>query len=424
VKPFALLAALILAGAATIAHAQEAPPRPDPVAQDERATTPVAFFNEPNILDKAIRYGSQFASSGDGGETKNGFYPEFGDMITGAGWISGGPGYRHWLFGDRLFVDASAALSWRMYKMTQARVELPKLARSRITAGAQLRWQDLTQVTYFGAGPDSLETDRSEYRMESANIVGYVTGKPTQWLSIKGKVGWITRPSIHAPGGTFERGYPDTRTVFPDDPVYQLTEQPNFLHGEVGVVADTRDHRGYPSEGGVYQASWSQYADREIDRFSFHRFEAEAAHFFPVASDRIVLIAHGWFAGSRADEGQEVPFYLQPTLGGASSLRSYTSYRFHDNNLVLVNAEARVRIFEHVDWAVFADAGNVAPKAGDLDFARRSYGIGFRVHTRQATVARMDVAHGDEGWQVLFRVNDPFRFSRVSRRTAPVPFVP
>ena len=160
-KPISLFAALILAGATTIAHAQEAPPNPDPVAQDERATAPVGFFNEPNILDKAIRYGSQFASSGDGGETKNGFYPEFGDMIPGAGWISGGPGYRYWLFGDRLFVDASAALSWRMYKMAQARVELPKLARSRITAGAQLRWQDLTQVTYFGAGPD-VARDRSQ----------------------------------------------------------------------------------------------------------------------------------------------------------------------------------------------------------------------------------------------------------------------
>ena len=423
-KPVALLAALILVGAAAVAQAQEAPPSPNAVAQDKRATTPIGFFNEPNIVDKAIRYGSRFASSGDGGEVKNGFYPEFGEMIPGAGWISGGPGYRYWLFGDRLFVDGSAALSWRMYKMAQARVELPTLARSRVTAGAQLRWQDLTQVTYFGAGQESLETDRSEYRMESANIVGYVTGKPARWLSIKGKVGWISRPSIQAPAGTFERGHPDTRTVFPDDPVYQLNEQPNFLHGEVAIVADTRDHRGYPSEGGLYQASWSRYADRGIDQFGFHRYEAEAAHFVPVSSHRIVLFAHGWLAGSRADEGQVVPFYLLPALGGSGSLRSYTTYRFHDRNLVLINAEARVRLFTHVDWALFAEAGNVAPKIGELNFDRQSYGMGFRVHTRQATVARLDVAHGDEGWQVLFRVNDPFRFSRVSRRTAPIPFVP
>ena len=87
-------------------------------------------------------------------------------------------------FDDRMLVDASAALSWRMYKMAQARVELPTLARSRLTVGAQVRWQDLTQVSYFGNGPDSLETNRSEYRLESANVIGYVVGKPANWLSI------------------------------------------------------------------------------------------------------------------------------------------------------------------------------------------------------------------------------------------------
>jgi hypothetical protein len=67
---------------------------------------------------------------------------------------------------------------------------------------------------------------------------------------------------------------------------------------------------------------------------------------------------------------------------------------------------------------------HAAPKAGDLNVDRRSYGIGFRLHTETATVARLDAAHGDEGWRVLFRVNDPFRFSRLSRRTAAIPFVP
>lgn len=419
-----LIVALVLTTTPSIAQAQDVQSNPVPAQEREADTGQSGFFNEPNVIGRAMRYGSRLMSSGDGGETKNGFYPEFGDMITGSGWLSGGPGYRYWLFDDRMFVDASAALSWRMYKMAQARVELPTLARSRITAGAQVRWQDLTQVSYFGDGPDSLETDRSEYRMESANVIGYVIGKPTPWLSINGKLGWITRPSIHAPGGTFQRGNPDARTVFPDDPVYQLAEQPNFLHGEIGIVAETRDHRGYPSEGGVYQASWSHYADRETDRFSFHRYEAEAAHFFPVSSNRLVFVAHGWFAGSRAAAGQVVPFYFLPTLGGSNSLRSYQSYRFHDRNLILVNAEARVKLFTHVDWALFADAGNVALKVGDLNFDRQSYGMGFRVHTTQATVARLDVAHGDEGWRVLFRVNDPFRFSRLRRRTAPMPFVP
>lgn len=402
------LAALCLAIGPTLAQAQE----------------PAAFFREPSVVGRALEFGERLATSGDGGEIKNGFYPEFGDMITGAGWISGGPGYRHWFVRDRVFIDASAAVSWRMYKMAQARIELPKLARGRITAGAQAHWQDLTQVTYFGTGPQSLEANRSEYRLENANLLGYVAGKPNQWLSLTAKAGWLTRPSLRGPGGTFERGYPDAATVFPDDPVYTLAQQPEFFYEEVSLEADTRDHRGYPSAGGVYQASVARYADRGAELFGFQRYEAEGAHFFPLASGRIVAVAHGWLVGSRADAGQTVPFYLQPSLGGSSSLRAYESYRFHDRNLLLVNAELRVRLFEHIDGAVFADAGNVAPTVGELNLDRRSYGLGFRVHNERSTIVRIDAAHGDEGWRLTLRLNDPLRLSRIGKRIAPLPFVP
>ena len=424
-KILSLVAALFLS-VPFVAQAQEAQSAPPPSVQEPADTVPdySGFFNEPNIIAKAIRYGNRLAGSGDGGEVKNGFYPELGDMVTGAGWISGGPGYRYWLFDDRMFVDASAALSWRMFKMAQARVEMPKLARSRLTLGVQGRWHDYTQITYFGSGPDSLETDRSEYRIENANVVGYAVVQPLEWMAINGKFGFLSRPSIQEPSGTFDRGYPYIATMFADDPGVALERQPNFLHGEVGFVADTRDHRGYPAEGGLYQATWTRYSDRGVDRFSFDRLELEGAHFIPVGTPRIVFAAHGWLAATRADDGESVPFYLQPTLGGSNSLRSFQSYRFHDRNLLLVNAEVRVRIFEHVDWAAFTDAGNVAATVGDLNLDRRSYGIGLRLHTVRATIARLDVAHGGEGWRVLFRVNDPFRFTRVTRRTAAIPFVP
>ena len=424
VKFASIVAVVVLTAAPAFAQPQEATTPPVAAQESQAASEQSGFFNEPAIIGKAIKYGTRLGGSGDGGEVKNGFYPEFGDMITGSGWISGGPGYRHWFLEDRVLVDTSAALSWRMYKMVQGRVEMPRLARSRITAGIQARWQDLTQMTYFGEGPGSLEANRSAYRLENANVLAYVIGKPLQHVSITGKFGWLTRPSIQEPGGTFDRGDPDAATVFPDDPVYQLDQQPNFMYGELSAMVDTRDHRGYPTRGGLYQVSWSPYVDRGIDQFSFHRYEGEAAHFFPFAKDRIVLLAHGWFAGTRAAENQFVPFYLQPSLGGSNSLRAYASYRFHDRNLLMVNAEARIRLFTHIDWAMFADAGNVAPTVGDLNLDRQSYGIGLRVHTERSTLARLDVAHGDEGWRFLFRVNDPFRFSRIGKRTAPMPFVP
>jgi hypothetical protein len=308
--------------------------------------------------------------------------------------------------------------------MAQARIELGNLARSRVAIGTQVRWQDLTQVTYFGEGPESLEADRSEYRLQSTNVVGYATLRPVQWLSMTGRVGWISRSSISSPAGSFKRGNPATQEVFPADPVFALPQQPSYAYRELLATADTRDRRGRPTRGGVYRAAWIGYSDQDSGPFSFTRSEVEGAHFVPVAGARVVLALHGWFVASKTSDGKAVPFYLLPSLGGNNTLRGYSDYRFHDRHLLLANVEARLALFTHVDAALFVDAGNVAPRVGDLNLDKTGAGVGLRVHTREATFARFDVAHGDEGWRFVFRMNDPLRLSRIARRTAALPFVP
>jgi hypothetical protein len=380
------------------------------------------LWREPAFVARSIDFATRVM--GDGGEEKNGFYPELSNMITGAGWISAGPGYRHWLAGDQAFVDASTAISWRSYKMAQARFELPHLARSHFAVGSHVRWQDLTQVTYFGEGPETPEAARSEYRLKSTNIVGYATVRPIERLALTYRVGWLARPALLAPTGRFQRGNPPTQAVFPDDPAFALSQQPNYGYVEASLAYDTRDHRSHPTSGGVYRTAWTSYTDRTNRTFSFDRGEVEAAHFLPLAGSRVVLATHGWLVGSWTGDGGLVPFYLLPSLGGANTLRAYTDYRFHDRNLLVVNVESRFAVFPHIDAALFADAGNVAAHISDLDLRKRGYGVGLRMHSRQSTFARFDIAHGAEGWRFLFRLSDPLHLSRLSRRTAAIPFVP
>jgi hypothetical protein len=308
--------------------------------------------------------------------------------------------------------------------MAQARLEVTPLTDDRVTFGTQVRWQDLTQVTYYGDGPHSLEINRSEYRMKSVNTVGYMTLRPTAWLALHGRLGRFSSPELLPPAGAFARGNPGTHEVFPEDPVYQLDEQPDFLHGEVAVVADTRDEPGYATRGGAYRVSWARYADQDANRFSFGRYEAEAAHFIPMVGDNVVIALHGWVVGSTTAPGQQVPFYLAPSLGGSNTLRGYNDYRFHDRNSAVVNTEVRVAIFEHVDAVGLFEAGNVAARFGDLNLDKTSYGFGVRVHSDTSTFARFDVARSEEGWKVVFRMNDPFRLSRFNKRTAQAPFAP
>jgi outer membrane protein assembly factor BamA len=172
----------------------------------------------------------------------------------------------------------------------------------------------------------------------------------------------------------------------------------------------------------VYRAAWSHYDDRADGRFD--RYEGEAATFVPFPAPHLVLAVRGWFVATSQMDGRRVPLYLQPALGGANTLRGYPDYRFHDRHLAVVNAEGRFALFAHVDAAVFADAGGVSPRIGDLALDHRSYGGGVRLHTGTATVARFDVARGSEGWRVVFRTSDPLRLSRIARRTAAAPFVP
>src|SRR5918995_599037 len=111
-----------------------------PVQAQERPaeiqTEPQGFIREPDAVHRAALFGNRHFSSG---EMRNGWYVDTQNMIPGAGWIAAGPGYRSWYRKDSLFVDASAAMSWRGYRTAQARVELPKLVRSRLAIGTQFK---------------------------------------------------------------------------------------------------------------------------------------------------------------------------------------------------------------------------------------------------------------------------------------------
>jgi hypothetical protein len=391
-------------------------------AAQDPSGAPSAPIKEPSTIRQAVDLASRWA--GDGGTMPHdGFYPDLGNMITGAGWISAGPGYRKHLFNRHALVDGSAAISWRAYKMAQARFEWTDLVPDHVAVGTQVRWQDLTQINYFGLGADSLQSNRSEYRLKSSDVVGYTSVRANDWLTIDARFGRLQQPTLSAPTGPFDRGLPDALTMFPQDP--GIAQPVSFLHADASVVADKRDHPGHPTAGGLYRAGVAAYSDRDLAQFSFRRYEAEAAQFIPVAGPRWVFAVHGWGVFSDTTAGNSVPFYLLPSLGGQDTLRGYYDYRFHDRDLLLVSAESRWAVMQNVDAAVFFDAGNVAARAGDLNLDKTSYGVGVRLHAKMTTIGRLDVGRSrDEGWRVFLNLNDPFRLKRLSRRTAAIPFAP
>jgi hypothetical protein len=75
-----------------------------------------------------------------------------------------------------------------------------------------------------------------------------------------------------------------------------------------------------------------------------------------------------------------------------------------------MTAEYRWEASWMLDAAVFVDAGTVAPDRSGLNLRNldTSYGVGFRVHSNSAFVARLDLAVSREGFIPLLRFEHVF----------------
>jgi outer membrane translocation and assembly module TamA len=109
-------------------------------------------------------------------------------------------------------------------------------------------------------------------------------------------------------------------------------------------------------------------------------------------------------------EGQRVPFFMMPSLGGGSDLRGFNSWRFRDLHSLLLQAEWRVLVNAFFDTALFYDAGKVTDRRSDLDFSglKSDYGIGFRIHGPTVTPLRVDIARSNEGFHFVFAASAVF----------------
>jgi hypothetical protein len=378
-------------------------------------------FVEPSFITKGVTLFDRRVNASS--EPKDGFFPELSNMITGAGWISAGPGYRTHLFNQAGVVSASAALSVRLYRMAQVSIDFPHLATDHIRFGAQTMFRDALQVNFFGLGNDSPASARTGYRLQTNDVSTYM-GVGGRALQVQARVGWLQPVKVAAMGR--DADYPDTVAIFTEQQAPGLTSQSSFLHGDVSVSLDTRDSTGHATVGSFYQATWSAFADQTTGKNSFQRYEADASHYVPLGSDNWILALHGAVALSSTTAGHEVPFYLMPNLGGRNA-RGFNDYRFHDRNMQTYTVESRWRVFSHLDGAVFVDAGSVSPTIRQLMAfdLKPSIGVGVRLHNDKVTMARLDIGHSVEGWHVFFRMNEPFHRTTQTNGLRPVaPFVP
>jgi hypothetical protein len=359
---------------------------------------------EPKGLEKILLYIDEHRLI-DRLTVADGWYPTYGGPITGSG-FGGGVGYRKHLLDDDLFVDVKGTLTAKMYKELFAEARYPGIEGGLVEFGTTAAWRDYPEEDFFGLGNTSLRDMRTSYAIEMTDISGHGTLKPLPWLRVGGTMGFLW-PTIDR--GTDSR-IPSIEERFTDATAPGLAQQPDFAYRNLFGRIDYRDQPGNPRSGGLFTATYTWWSDRDLDRYSFRQLDAEAAHFFPLFDKKRVFAVRSRFMATGTGEGQLVPFYFLPYIGGSRTLRGYEEFRFRDRNLFLVNFEYRWEAFSALDMALFIDAGDVRDNWRDIDLGdlKTSYGVGFRFNTYKHVFMRLDIGRSAEGTQLFFKFGRAF----------------
>jgi outer membrane protein assembly factor BamA len=276
----------------------------------------------------------------------------------------------------------------------------------RLEIGIQAAHRYHPQEDFYGLGAGSLESGRTSFLYKAPEVQARALFTPVDWFTAGVRVGW-TEVSL---GTGKDKRFPTTEQLFTDADAPGLFDDPAFFYNELSAVVDTRDQPGNARAGGYSGIAWRRYTDNDLERYSFDSIDLELQRFFPIFDKKRVIAARLQLLTTTAGDGQEIPFYYQPTLGGGRSVRSYADFRFRDRNVLLANVEYRWEALSGLDMALFVDAGSVAARFSDLELAEETaYGIGLRVNTYKTVLLRIDVAAGGrEGVRTFFKFSNIF----------------
>ncbi len=331
----------------------------------------------------------------------NGIQFMLGGMRSGHG-TSAGIGYRRVdLWNEKLAFRATARGTLQEAYMFDLEMDLSRLTNQR---RSELRfyakYENSPQMDYYGPGQDSRKEDRTSYRLEDTSID--FRGRYRVWKGLwLGFTGGFYAPNT-GPGK--RDGFPSTEEKFTPDQTPGIDHQPNFLRAGFTVQYDYRDLPTGPRSGGNYYVHLRRYWDQDLGRHTFNSWDSAVEQYFPYWNRTRVVALRLAMVATQAGEGQTIPFYLEPTLGGNDMLRGFERYRFYDQSSLLATLEHRWHLFSGGHAAIFAEAGKVAPAASHLNLAKAKYagGIGFRFTLREAVIMRLDNAISNEGYRFMW----------------------
>ena len=431
IRQLAVLASFAIASP-TFAAQQDPSPTHDPQVQASPEPSPTPETrNEGNLIRRSLRHFLRDDDHGsEQGVHRGPVYPRV--AIVSAG---GGPAPVIHLWGSNIRstpIDFHASAAYSVFKYqyydaqfgmlphegeklprfetsTNAVFPLADLDKGSGAAGfslyASARYRDFPREDFYGVGDGSSRDRHSDYRLKDRQYEGVIRLGGHR-LSTMARAG-LLQTTI---GAGLDSGIPNTETLFTPASAPGLVNTPDFLFGSVGAWLELRDVVGNPHKGAAFGGAYSRFDDRKADVYKFDRVSLEGREYLPLGSHRHVLAFRELLVMDKPADGRAIPFYLRTTLGGGSSFRGYSSFRFRDDRLFYLTGEYRFEATPKVELAFIYEAGKVFPESEGVNFdhLRKAWGGGLRLKSPKKVHARLDVVHGDEGTRVHAKLSRSF----------------
>lgn len=274
----------------------------------------------------------------------------------------------------------------------------------------------LNKLGYYGIGPSTSRESLALYGMREVTAGGNVNYPlKNTGISLFGEIGG----RLFSLRGREGDSNPSIEDVYTNITAPGLGQQHGFFQPGEGIRFD-RDLSSYFILN--YSATMQEFVGTTSD--SFQRLSLDFTHTIPLykvqksgkAKTRnrdgsIELEAR--VVESFASSENVIPFYLQPTLGGADingekMLASYPDYRFRAPNLMLFRATVEHSIWGPIGAMFMADTGKVAVTRGDLGFDHllHSYAAGLTIRAGGYPMVQLLFAWGGhEGTHTIASIN-------------------
>lgn len=300
--------------------------------------------------------------------------------------------------GSRTSLQVVGRVSAAQYEELEAVFSTPPAAM-RVELQASYQWRP--EEPFYGLGHASLRSQRTNFALRQKWVGWHAQVTPVHRIRVgaEQKIVWLETESGRS------RLFPRTETLFPTLPGLDAH---TTVHS-IGPYFDADLFQGEYRWGAMAHAGASYQRGLADSRLSYFRYETELEGRMPVARGRSELVAQGRAELTRPQAGSEpVPFFLQPHIGGSSTLRGFSVDRFYGRNLVLATFEYRNQIHPNIQSYVFFDEGQIFDVTSDLQWLNwhRNYGVGFRLGGKRGTGMRFEVGKGNEGVTIHITFGD------------------